>query len=116
MEGEVLWQALNLRVSCRPAREIINSETVFTVRYGGELTLRSRQSGDEVRLSGGAKSLKKLFIDRKIPAALRQAIPVVADETGIVGVYGIGPDWGRKADALPALQIRFENVDSSEKL
>ena len=116
MDGEVLWEAMNLRVCCRQAQEIINSETVFTVRCGGKLTLRSRQSGDEMRLSGGTKSLKKLFIDRKIPAALRQSVPVVVDENGIVGVYGIGADWGRKADSLPAVQIWFESVDSSEKL
>ena len=116
MNGEALWESMNLRVCCRPAQEIINSETVFTVACSGKLTLRSRQSGDEMRLSGGTKSLKKLFIDRKIPAALRQNMPVVADETGIVGIYGIGADWGRKADSLPAVQIWFESVDSSEKL
>ncbi len=116
MDGEVLWEAMNLRVRCCRATEIINTENVFTVRCDSALTLRSRQSGDEMRLSGGTKSLKKLFIDRKIPAALRQSVPVVADEKGVVGVYGIGVDWGRKADALPAAQIWFENVDSSEKL
>ena len=116
VDGEALWEAMNLRVCCCPAQEIINTETVFTVRCSGMLMLRSRQSGDEMRLSGGTKSLKKLFIDRKIPAFLRQRMPVVVDETGIVGVYGIGADRGRKADALPALQIHFENVDSSEKL
>ena len=116
MDGEVLWEAMGLRVCCRPAQQIINTETVFTVRCGGKLTLRSRQSGDEMRLSGGTKSLKKLFIDRKIPAALRQSVPVVTDETGIVGVYGIGADWGRKADSLPAVQIWFKCMDSSEKL
>ena len=116
MDGEVLWNAMNLRVCCRQAQQIINSETVFTVRCGGTLTLRSRESGDEMRLSGGTKSLKKLFIDRKIPAALRKSMPVVADEMGVVGVYGIGADWGRKAESLPAVQIWFESINSSEKL
>ena len=114
--GEVLWRAMNLRIYCRPAQEIINTEQVFTVHCSGKLILRSRQSGDEMRLSGGTKSLKKLFIDRKIPAAQRQSVPVVADELGIVGVYGIGADWSRKADALPAVQIWFESINSSEKL
>ena len=116
MDGTVVWEAMGLRVCCAQAQEIVNSKTVFTVRCSGKLTLRSRLTGDEMRLSAGTKSLKKLFIDRKIPAALRQSIPVVADETGIVGVYGIGADWGRKADSLPAVQIWFESVDSSEML
>ena len=116
MDGEALWEAMGLRVRCRQAEEITNSETVFTVQCCGELMLRSRQSGDEMRLSGGTKSLKKLFIDRKVPASQRQRIPVVADKNGIVGVYGIGADRSRKAIALPAVQIWFEEVNSSEML
>ena len=116
MDGEVLWKAMDLRVCCRQAQELVNTETVFTVRCSEKLTLRSRLSGDEMRLPGGTKSLKKLFIDRKIPAAMRLFMPVVADETGIVGVYGIGADAHRKADSLPAVQISFEKVNSSEKL
>ena len=61
----------------------------------GPLMVRARQSGDEIRLHGGTKTLKKLFIDRKIPAHLRDTIPVLADGEGILGVYGIGPDVGR---------------------
>ena len=116
LNGEVLWEGMDLLVRCCPAREIVNTERVFTVRCSGKLILRSRQSGDEMRLPGGTKSLKKLFIDKKIPAPLRQNVPVVADEAGIVGVYGIGADQSRKAEALPALRIWFEDIDSSEKL
>ena len=116
MDGEVLWKAMNLRVCCHQAQEIINTETVFTVHCSGKLTLRSRQIGDKMRLSGGTKSLKKLFIDRKIPAGKRMLLPVVTDENGVVGVYGIGADERRKATDLPVMQIRFESVDSSEKL
>ena len=62
-----------------------------------------------MRLSGGTKSLKKLFIDRKIPAAQRAGIPVIADDRGILGVYGIGASHDRLADQqVPAVEIRFE--------
>jgi len=70
--------------------------------------LRSRRSGDAIRLSGGTKSLKKLFIDRKIPAAIRDRIPVLCDEQGILGVCSIGVDRNRAAQALPAITVRFE--------
>ena len=65
-------------------------------------------------LSGGTKSLKKLYIDRKIPAAQRLQIPVVADEKGILGVYTIGSNLDRAAEKLPAVTIRFEKREKGE--
>lgn len=97
-----------LRIVCRPAEAILNTESVFTVDCQGSITLRSRRGGDSIRLHGGTKSLKKLFIDKKIPAARRGGIPVLVDGQGIVGVYGIGADERRKAATLPAIQILFE--------
>lgn len=92
-------------IQCSPAEQIINTKEVFTVCPQGKVTLRSRMAGDTVRLSGGTKPLKKLFIDRKIPAAQRPGIPVIADEQGILAVYGLGADMDRKAENLPAWQI-----------
>lgn len=114
-EGEVALES-GFRVICSPAQQIIQSETVFTVQPQGEMTVRCRQSGDEIRLPGGTKSLKKLFIDRKIPQQQRMLLPVIVDEGGILGVYGIGADMTRKASSLPAVQIRFEQINSSERL
>jgi len=90
---------------CKPAKELINSKECFTVAVQGSLTVRSRQSGDELRLNGGTKSLKKLYIDRKIPADLRPFLPVITDENGVVGVYRIGVDLNHTANELPAWQI-----------
>ena len=100
-------QVGNLVVECVPAQEIVNTEDTFTVNVVGELILRSRETGDAMRLSGGTKSLKKLFVDRKIPAAQRQEIPVLADDAGVLGVYGIGVNRDRAAHGLPAIQIRI---------
>jgi tRNA(Ile)-lysidine synthetase-like protein len=99
-----------LRVTCEPACEKINTPEAFTVCPVGEIRLRSRQSGDSIRLSGGSKSLKKLFIDRKIPAAQRQQIPVVCDEAGVLGVYTIGSNWDRTAGEN-LVTIRFEIIE-----
>ncbi len=96
------------RVTCVPAGEITNSTDIFTVLPQGEITLRSRESGDSIRLSGGTRTLKKLFIDRKIPASRRHHIPVLADEKGVLGVYSIGVNLDRMATELPAVQIKFE--------
>ena len=100
-----------LRVICTPATEIINTADTFTVCPEGPLYLRSRESGDEIRLSGGTKSLKKLFIDRKIPAAVRQQIPILCDSRGILGVVSIGIHPDRAAAALPAVTVRFETLE-----
>lgn len=83
------------------------SETAFCVAPKGEMVVRSRLSGDTIRLSGGTKSLKKLFIDRKIPAHLRETIPVVADEIGVLGVYGIGPNLDRISNAGDGVFLDF---------
>lgn len=92
-------------IQCSPAEQVINTKEVFTVCPQGKVTLRSRMAGDAIHLSGGTKPLKKLFIDRKIPAAQRPGIPVIADEQGILAVYGLGADMDRKAENLPAWQI-----------
>ena len=96
------------RVTCREAEKIENSPTVFTVKPEGDIVLRGRQAGDSIRLPGGTKQLKKLFIDRKIPANLRGSIPIAADDTGVLGVCGIGVNREKMAEALPAVVIRFE--------
>ena len=106
--------AEQLQVLCTSAEEIINTPEIFTVQTVGEVYIRARQSGDSIRLSGGTKSLKKLFIDRKIPASHRDQIPVVCDDVGILGVYGIGVNLDRVATVLPATQIRFQQINNSE--
>ena len=73
----------------------------------GEMTVRSRESGDVIRLSGGSKTLKKLFIDRKIPADRRAFIPVVADAVGVLAVGGFAVAADRK-DGNTAVRFVFE--------
>jgi tRNA(Ile)-lysidine synthase len=108
--GEVLLPQLGLKVICREATEIINTDNIFTLAVAGPVWLRSRMTGDEIRLKGGTKSLKKVFIDRKIPASQRASVPVLADEQGVLAVYGISADQNRLATSLPAMQFVFEKV------
>lgn len=99
-----------ISVSYTAAEEMVNTKDTFTVNTAGPVTLRPRQAGDAIRLNAGTCSLKKLFIDRKIPARQRNRIPVLADGQGVVGVFGIGADLDRIADTLPAMQIRLEAI------
>ena len=97
-----------VQFACTPATEIVNTATVFTVVPVGNVFIRSRQSGDAIRLPGGTKSIKKLFIDRKIPAARRDQIPILCDDAGILGIPGISVNLDRAATELPATRIEFQ--------
>ena len=108
--GETVIPSLGLRVLCRPAEEIINTDWIFTLPVSGQVWLRSRKIGDEIRLPGGSKSLKKLYIDRKIPASQRHLIPVLADETGVLAVGGIGANQNAVPIELPAMQFVFTKI------
>lgn len=97
-------------VSCLPAEDAECTFDSFTVIPKGKILLRSRQAGDYIRLKGGTKNLKKLFIERKIPAGNRQCIPVIADDEGVLGVYGIGANLDRLGSGKTAVKIRFTNI------
>ena len=54
------------------------------------ISVRTRQEGDYIRpLKGnGRKTLKKFFIDRKIPKAIRDSVPLVVLEHEVLWVVG----------------------------
>lgn len=91
-----------VRVTCTPADGLNDG---WRVRTEGKLVLRSRKEGDHITLSGGTKSLKKLFIDRKIPASRRSCIPVIADDLGVVAVADFGPGRDRLENPNVCIQI-----------
>lgn len=103
--GETRIEKLGFRVVCEESEDLSHGPDVFTVCPCGQVILRSRNSGDAMRLRGGTKSLKKLFVDRKIPAVKRMAVPVIADADGVLGVYGIGVNQDR---LKAGIRIRFE--------
>ena len=108
--GEVVLPQLGIKIICRPAEQIINTTDTFTLTVSGPVWLRSRLSGDEMRLPGGTKSLKKIYIDRKIPASQRPIVPVLGDDGGVLAVYGIGANQNRVPAELPAVQFVFQKI------
>jgi tRNA(Ile)-lysidine synthase len=105
--GRIELPQIGLAVICTPADDMLDEPNCFSVIPNGRLMLRQRLPGDEIRLRGGSKSVKKLFIDRKIPAFQRPLIPVIADEGGVVGVYDIGAHRDRLGCGVT---IRFTKI------
>ena len=87
--GEVQLQNGAVRVICSPADKLLDEKNAFTVNPKGTLYIRSRCTGDRIRLDGGTKSLKKLFIDHKVPQPERHKIPLVVSGEEIVWIPGI---------------------------
>lgn len=73
-----------------------------------QLWARCRRPGDRLTLAGGSKSIKALMIDRKIPARLRNAVPVLTVNNMPIAVFGIGADpaW-LAADGEEAIWIEY---------
>ncbi len=101
---------LRLQLICEPVGK--NASEGQPVNPVGQMVIRSRRTGDTLRLPGGTKSLKKLLIDRKIPAHVRNQIPVLADELGVLAVYGIGVNRDRQEGAWVC--VRFEKYDPAK--
>ena len=109
--GETGWTVLCRRRLC-PEDKFKNPDTFYLSadKISGGLVLRPRQTGDSIKLPGrGTKTLKKLFIDEKIPVMQRDALPVLADDGGVLAVASFGPDETRLAQpGEAALEIMFQ--------
>lgn len=58
----------------------------------GKLVSRTRISGDSIKLKNknGTKLLTKLYNEYRIPAKIRDTLPVIADDDGVIWIYKIG--------------------------
>lgn len=70
-------------------------------KISGSMVVRNRCEGDKIRLAnrGVTKTLKKLFCELKIPEHLRGDLPVVADDKGVIWIYGVGISERVKIDS-----------------
>ena len=94
----------NLYTSCILSFDNINAS----------LYVRNRRAGDKIRINGINKSLKKLFIDKRIPKEYRDIIPIIFDDKGIIYVPFVGAsDRARTAhtDNQRYIKIIFNTID-----
>ncbi len=71
---------------------LFSNDTLDCDKIIGSPKVRTRMEGDAIRLKnrGCTKSLNKLFTENKIPTVIRDKVPVIADDKGVIWVYGVG--------------------------
>lgn len=81
------------------------------------ISIRSRKDGDKFRQIGldGQKSVKKLFIDRKIPRTLRGKIPLLINNDEIVAVIGFETAENFKVDETTQKILSIELLYMEEE-
>lgn len=78
----------------------------------GELSCRTRRTGDYISLKNGRKKIKDLFIDEKIPREEREIFPLIAVGEEVLWAVGLRaserhqPDEGTKE----YLYVRIEKA------
>ncbi|MBR4949837.1 MAG: tRNA lysidine(34) synthetase TilS [Clostridia bacterium] len=80
----------------------------------GMLKARKRKAGDYFTLSM-KKSLKKLFIDKKVPREDRESAIVIADEKGVVFVEGFGVSKEYRVDK-DSKNIGYIEIEKGNKI
>lgn len=93
--------------------KVDKSSKVFDLdKFKGGIIVRNRESGDKIKLAGGSKKLKNLFIDLKIPREERCKVPVVVDENEVVcvGNYKMSENYKIDANTKEVLKITFKKL------
>lgn len=76
------------------------------------ITIRCKSDGDRIKMPGGSKKVKDLFIDKKIPKELRDSTPIIIDGDGdIIWVYNVGKsskisDYKDNYDCFLACEVK----------
>jgi tRNA(Ile)-lysidine synthase len=55
----------------------------------GRLLVRSRKDGDKIKVNNMTKKVKRILCDNHIPSHLRDKLPIICDDGGIVALPGL---------------------------
>jgi tRNA(Ile)-lysidine synthetase-like protein len=72
------------------------------------LVVRRRRAGDRIRLPAGGRRLQDVFVDAKVPRALRPAWPLIATPTEVVWIPGLraAADYVATAASAQVIHLR----------
>lgn len=78
----------------------------------GGITVRNRQPGDKIKLKGGTKKIKDLFIDLKIPREMRNRVPIVVDEEEVIlaGEYRMNENYKIDKNTKKVLKLSIKKL------
>ncbi len=84
----------SVKITCEDKKinNLLLNNSLDCDKIVGKLVVRTRQSGDKIRLlnRGCTKSLTKLYNEIPIPEIERDILPVISDDLGVVWIYGVG--------------------------
>lgn len=81
----------------------LNAESIV-----GSLVARPRAEGDKICIRGINRSVKKVFIDKKIPPSVRALVPIICDDEGIIYVPHVGVAdrvYPKKGDSCVGISV-----------
>lgn len=112
------WTLIRQRETRCPASPLTQDGGFYftPAAAAGPLLVRPRQPKDAIQLPGRpTKTLKKLFIEAKVPRQERERIPVLANQQGdILAVAGFGPQRSLLAQpGAPAVYFRWSQTTST---
>ncbi len=89
------------------------ANTIDYDKIKGALLFSSMREGDKIKPHGRGvtKALRRLFNEMHIEPALRNGVPVLRDDAGVVWVSGIGADERVQADGKTQRFIFVEELD-----
>lgn len=83
--------------------KISMQQRIEFAKIKGVLRVRTRLEGDTIRYGGMTRRVKKLFSDKKLPLSVRNTIPILLDDEGILWLPGFPPRDGTGVpDGSPA--------------
>ena len=100
------FEGKNLKVSADKNIVVLDHDQI-----GDDLFVRTRRPGDRIQPFGmrGSKKVQDKMVDAKIPRRLRDQIPIVVSDKGIVWIAGhVVADWARlRENSDKGLQLVF---------
>jgi tRNA(Ile)-lysidine synthase len=114
------------RVELPDGRSVVARRALRSARAGdtatvveapeGDLLVRTRRPGDRVRLAGREMSLKRYLMARRVPAALRSSLPLVAAGDCVLWVAGHDIDTraGKARTARRLVRLELEDLPAGK--